>query len=118
VAVLLAEVLRHPESTGAPRPAELDYIRRTSRHEAVKVPWTRCCVIARSGRSSSASSSPIRCGGSILFWLPSYLDASAAESARAAGIGVDLHGSSVGSILGGWLSGTLIKRGWPSARRA
>ena len=49
-----------------------------------------------------------------LFWLPSYLDRERGQNPLNAGLWVAViyTGSSVGSILGGWLSGTLMKRGW------
>jgi ACS family hexuronate transporter-like MFS transporter len=50
-----------------------------------------------------------------LFWLPSYLDRERGQNPLNAGIWVAViyTGSSIGSILGGWLSSTLMKRGWP-----
>jgi len=50
-----------------------------------------------------------------LFWLPSYLDRERGQNPLNAGIWVAViyTGSSVGSILGGWISSTLMKRGWP-----
>jgi ACS family hexuronate transporter-like MFS transporter len=49
-----------------------------------------------------------------LFWLPDYLARERGLDALKAGfwVGVIYVGSSIGSILGGWLSGNLIKRGW------
>jgi ACS family hexuronate transporter-like MFS transporter len=49
-----------------------------------------------------------------LFWLPDYLSRERGLDALKAGfwVGVIYVGSSIGSILGGWLSGSLIKRGW------
>ncbi|HEX5161811.1 MAG TPA: MFS transporter [Steroidobacteraceae bacterium] len=50
-----------------------------------------------------------------LFWLPSYLDRERGQNPLNAGIWVAViyTGSSVGSILGGWISSALMKRGWP-----
>jgi len=50
-----------------------------------------------------------------LFWLPAYLDRERGQNPLSAGIWVAViyTGSSVGSILGGWISSTLMKRGWP-----
>jgi MFS transporter, ACS family, hexuronate transporter len=50
-----------------------------------------------------------------LFWLPSYLERERGQNPLNAGfwVAVIYTGSSVGSILGGWLSGHLMKRGWP-----
>lgn len=53
-----------------------------------------------------------------LFWLPDYLARERGQDALKAGfwVGVIYVGSSVGSIFGGWLSGSLIKRGWTVGR--
>ncbi len=49
-----------------------------------------------------------------LFWLPSYLERERGQNPLNAGLWVAViyTGSTVGSILGGWLSSALIKRGW------
>ncbi len=49
-----------------------------------------------------------------LFWLPDYLGRERGQNPLKAGfwVAVIYIGSSVGSVLGGWLSSTLIKRGW------
>jgi ACS family hexuronate transporter-like MFS transporter len=50
-----------------------------------------------------------------LFWLPSYLERERGQPPLGASIWIAVIylGSTVGSIAGGWLSGMLIKRGWP-----
>jgi ACS family hexuronate transporter-like MFS transporter len=54
----------------------------------------------------------------FLFWLPSYLERERGRNPlQSAGLVALIYlGSSVGSILGGWLSGHLTKRGWPVGR--
>jgi ACS family hexuronate transporter-like MFS transporter len=49
-----------------------------------------------------------------LFWLPDYLGRERGQNPLKAGfwVAVIYIGSSVGSVFGGWLSSTLIKRGW------
>jgi ACS family hexuronate transporter-like MFS transporter len=49
-----------------------------------------------------------------LFWLPSYLENERGQPPLGASIWIAVIylGSTVGSIAGGWLSSTLIKRGW------
>lgn len=51
----------------------------------------------------------------FLFWLPSYLERERGQNPlKSAGLVALIYlGSSVGSILGGWLSGHLTNRGWP-----
>jgi MFS transporter, ACS family, hexuronate transporter len=51
----------------------------------------------------------------FLFWLPSYLERERGQNPlRSASLLALIYtGATVGSIAGGWLSGHLIKRGWP-----
>jgi MFS transporter, ACS family, aldohexuronate transporter len=50
-----------------------------------------------------------------LFWLPSYLNKERGVSALTASVMLlyPYIAADVGSVAGGWLSGYLIKRGWP-----
>ncbi len=54
----------------------------------------------------------------FLFWLPSYLERERGQNPlKSAGLVALIYlGSSVGSIFGGWLSSTLLQRGWPVGR--
>jgi MFS transporter, ACS family, hexuronate transporter len=97
--------------------AELDYIRLglPASQQTLKLPWTTLMRYREIW--------PFLIGKLItdpvwwfyLFWLPSYLDRERGQNPLNAGIWVAViyTGSSVGSILGGWLSSTLMKRGWP-----
>lgn len=51
----------------------------------------------------------------FLFWLPSYLERERGQNPlKSAGLVALIYlGSSVGSVFGGWLSGRLVKLGWP-----
>ncbi|MDT7838594.1 MFS transporter [Aquabacterium sp. OR-4] len=51
----------------------------------------------------------------FLFWLPSYLERERGQNPlKSAGLVALIYlCSSAGSVLGGWLSGHLSKRGWP-----
>ena len=103
----------HPKRLGK---AELDYIRSDQpvSEKAIKVPWTTLVRYREIW--------PFLIGKLItdpvwwfyLFWLPSYLDRERGQNPLNAGLWVAViyTGSSVGSILGGWLSSTLMKRGW------
>lgn len=50
----------------------------------------------------------------FLYWLPSYFEKERGQNAlKSAGLLALIYtGASVGSIVGGWLSGTFINRGW------
>ena len=54
----------------------------------------------------------------FLFWLPSYLERERGQNPlKSAGLVALIYlGSSVGSIAGGWLSSSLVRRGWPIGR--
>jgi len=96
--------------------AELDFIRsdQPQAQQALKLPWTTLMRYREIW--------PFLIGKLItdpvwwfyLFWLPSYLDRERGQNPLNAGIWVAViyTGSSVGSILGGWISSTLMKRGW------
>jgi len=104
---------RHPRVSAG----ELEYIRsgQPPAEKTVKVPWT---VLLR-----YRAIWPFVLGKLItdpvwwfyLFWLPSYLETERHQPALGASIYIAYiyAGSSVGSILGGWLSSHLMKRGWP-----
>jgi len=105
-----------PEKNARLGAAELAYIKAgiPPATESVKVPWP---VLLRRREIW-----PFLIGKFItdpvwwfyLFWLPDYLARERHLDALKAGfwVGVIYIGSSIGSILGGWLSGHLIKRGW------
>lgn len=106
-----------PEHQSRLGQAELDYIRsdQPQGQKALKLHWTTLMRYREIW--------PFLIGKLItdpvwwfyLFWLPSYLDRERGQNPLNAGIWVAViyTGSSVGSILGGWLSSTLMKRGWP-----
>jgi ACS family hexuronate transporter-like MFS transporter len=49
-----------------------------------------------------------------IFWLPSYLEQDRGFSLKQIGIfaGIPPFAASLGSVIGGWLSGSWMKRGW------
>jgi MFS transporter, ACS family, hexuronate transporter len=106
-----------PEKHPSLKPAELEYIKAglPPATQSVKVPWHMLLRYREIW--------PFLIGKFItdpvwwfyLFWLPSYLERERGQNPLNAGfwVAVIYTGSSVGSILGGWLSGHLMKRGWP-----
>ena len=106
-----------PEHQSRLGQSELAYIRsdQPQAQKALKLPWTTLMRYREIW--------PFLIGKLItdpvwwfyLFWLPSYLDRERGQNPLNAGIWVAViyTGSSVGSILGGWISSTLMKRGWP-----
>jgi ACS family hexuronate transporter-like MFS transporter len=105
-----------PEKNPKVSAAELAYINagQTASEKSMKVPWT---VLLRYREIW-----PFLIGKFItdpvwwfyLFWLPSYLERERGQDPLKSAllIGVIYTGSSVGSILGGWFSGYLMRRGW------
>jgi ACS family hexuronate transporter-like MFS transporter len=105
-----------PEQSARVGAAELEYIQsgKPPAEKAMKVPWTALLRFREIW--------PFLIGKLItdpvwwfyLFWLPSYLERERGQNPlkSAVLIGVIYTGSSVGSILGGWLSGFLMRRGW------
>jgi len=95
---------------------ELDYIRsdQPQAQKAIKLPWTTLMRYREIW--------PFLIGKLItdpvwwfyLFWLPSYLERERGQNPLNAAVWVAViyTGSTVGSVLGGWISSTLIKRGW------
>ncbi|HET9475360.1 MAG TPA: MFS transporter [Steroidobacteraceae bacterium] len=106
-----------PESSKRVRTPELEYIRggQPPAEKSLKVPWT---LLLR-----YRDIWPFLIGKLItdpvwwfyLFWLPSYLENERDQPPLGASIWIAVIylGSTIGSVLGGWLSSSLIKRGWP-----
>lgn len=97
--------------------AELEYIHAglPPVGEAVKVPWTALLRYREIWPFIIGKFITDPVWWFFLFWLPSYLERERGMNplSSALWIGVIYTGSSIGSILGGWLSGAFIKRGWP-----
>ncbi len=95
-------------------PAELDHIRSDPPDPPVKIPWrhllrhraTWAFVVGK------AMTDPVWLF--YLFWLPKFLDEN--WGVELAGLALPLIviyvAADVGSVAGGWLSSSLIKRGW------
>src|SRR5690349_12686328 len=105
-----------PEHQSRLGQAELEYIRsdQPQAQKALKLHWTTLMRYREIW--------PFLIGKLItdpvwwfyLFWLPDYLGRERGQNPLNAGfwVAVIYIGSSVGSVFGGWLSSTLIKRGW------
>ena len=106
-----------PEKHKGVNAAELEFIRsgQPLTEKAVKVPWTSLLRYREIWPFIIGKFITDPVWWFFLFWLPSYLEKERGQNplASAGWIGVIYTGSSIGSILGGWLSGSLIKRGWP-----
>lgn len=99
---------------------ELAHIRagQAPQQQAVKLPWTALLRFKAIWPFLTAKLLTDPVWWFFLFWLPSYLERERGQNPlKSAGLVALIYlGSSVGSIFGGWLSSTLLKRGWPVGR--
>lgn len=96
--------------------AELEYIRsgQQAGERSVKLPWSALVRYRQIWPFLIGKFLTDPVWWFYLFWLPTYLNAERGQNLlKSAGLMAIIYtGSSVGSILGGWLSGFLIRRGW------
>ena len=111
---------RHPRVT----PAELEYIQagQPPVEKTLHLPWTMLLRYREVWPFLIGKMLTDPVWWFYLFWLPSYLERERGQNPLKSALLLALiyTGSSVGSILGGWVSGFLIRRGWTvgSARMA
>lgn len=107
---------RHPHVSAQ----ELAHIQagQPAREESTKLPWTALLRFKAIWPFLTAKLLTDPVWWFFLFWLPSYLERERGQNplASAGLVALIYLGSSVGSILGGWFSSTLVKRGWPVGR--
>ena len=107
-------IYRRPQEHPRLSPSELRYIQSDPAESAIKIPWidllphrqTWAFVIGK------FMTDPI--WWFYLFWLPKYLNATHGLTLTKLGpplVAVYIS-SDIGSVAGGWLSSSLIKRGW------
>ena len=109
-----------PEQHRGVSAQELVHIRagQPVQEAAVKLPWTALLRFKAIWPFLTAKLLTDPVWWFFLFWLPSYLERERGQNPlKSAGLVALIYlGSSVGSIAGGWLSSTLVKRGWPVGR--
>lgn len=107
---------RHPRVSAG----ELAHIQagQPAREESTKLPWTALLRFKAIWPFLIGKLLTDPVWWFFLFWLPSYLERERGQNplASAGLVALIYLGSSVGSILGGWLSSMLVKRGWPVGR--
>ena len=105
-----------PETHPRVGKAELDYIRsgQPGAQVATKLPWAAMVRYRQIWPFLIGKFLTDPVWWFYLFWLPSYLSRERGQDLlKSAGLMAVIYtGSSIGSILGGWLSGYLIRRGW------
>ena len=112
--VLWIVVYRRPRESKSLSAAELAYIERDAADPAAKVPWRRLIGRRETWAFSIGKFLTDPVWWMFLFWLPDFL-------VKRHGLDLKTFGppliviyilSDLGSIAGGWLSSTLIHRGW------
>ena len=107
---------RHPRLS----PAELDYIQsgKPVVEKALHLPWTSLLRYRQVWPFLIGKMLTDPVWWFYLFWLPSYLERERGQNPLKSALllAVIYTGSSVGSILGGWVSGFLMRQGWTVGR--
>lgn len=105
---------RSPERHPRVSPAELAYIQSDPPDRTLSVPWARLFPVRETWAFSVAKFLTDPVWWFFLFWLPKYLQ----ETFGLTLSGVMLptlvvyNASAIGSVGAGWISGSLMKRGW------
>eukprot|EP01031_Cornospumella_fuschlensis_P051490 gene51490-62966_t len=111
-------VYKRPDEHSKVTPEELAYIAQDAPDPAHKIGWLKLLTVRETWAYALGKFLIDPIWWFFLFWLPSYLERERGQNPlKSAGLVALIYlGSSVGSILGGWLSSTLVKRGWPIGR--
>jgi ACS family hexuronate transporter-like MFS transporter len=112
--VLWLWLYQRPEEDQNLTPAEFSYIRSDPQESEAKVPWARLLPYRQTWAFAVGKFLTDPIWWVWLFWLPPFLkDAYGLDITK---LGLPLiviyNFATIGSIGGGWLSGSLIKRGW------
>ena len=107
-------VYRSPEEHKSITGAEFEYIRSDRAEPAAKIPWARLLPHKELWAIAIGKFMTDPIWWLFLFWVPDFLNRRHGLSLLALGppLVVIYSGATVGSLLGGWLSGSLLKRGW------
>jgi len=105
---------RRPEEHPSISKAELDYIQSDVEEPVVAVPWSRLLPHRQTWAFSIAKFMTDPIWWLYLFWLPDFLHKRHNLNLKDFGppLVVVYLLADIGSIGGGWLSSSLIKRGW------
>jgi ACS family hexuronate transporter-like MFS transporter len=107
-------VYRKPEEHPKLSPAELAYIQSDPAEPTTRIPWGRLIPHRQTWAFAIGKFLTDPIWWVYLFWLPKFLNTNYGLNITQIGLPlvVIYVAADVGSIGGGWLSGTLIKRGW------
>ena len=106
-------IYRKPEDHRGVSKAELDYIRSDPQEPAGKTKWVRLFPLRQTWAFAMGKFLTDPVWWFYLFWVPGFLQSK--HGLALTGIGIPIMViyliSDVGSVAGGWLSSSLIKRG-------
>ncbi len=107
-------VYRRPEEHPKLSPAEFAHIQSDPVEPTTKIPWTRLFQHRQTWAFAIGKFMTDPIWWVYLFWLPKFLHTNYGLNITQIGLPlvVIYVSADVGSIGGGWLSSTLIKRGW------
>lgn len=112
--VLWLALYHRPEKSGLVSPGELAYIQSDPPETENTVPWRTLLKLRQAWAVGLAKMFTDPIWFVYLFWMPDFLNRNLKLDLRgmALPLFVIYSGASVGSIAGGWLSSSLLKRGW------
>jgi ACS family hexuronate transporter-like MFS transporter len=107
-------IYRRPEEHPKLSRAELAYIQSDPAEPTTKIPWARLIPHRQTWAFAAGKFLTDPIWWVYLFWLPKFLNTNYGLNITQIGLPlvVIYVSADVGSIGGGWLSGSLIKRGW------
>jgi ACS family hexuronate transporter-like MFS transporter len=107
-------VYRRPEEHPKLAPAELAYIQSDPSEPTTRIPWARLLPHRQTWAFAIGKFLTDPIWWVYLFWLPKFLNTNYGLNITQIGLPlvVIYVSADIGSIGGGWLSGSLIKRGW------
>src|SRR5438067_2458965 len=107
-------VYRRPEEHPKLSRAEIAYIQSDPAEPTTKIPWARLIPHRQTWAFAAGKFLTDPIWWVYLFWLPKFLNTNYGLDITQIGLPlvVIYVSADVGSIGGGWLSGSLIKRGW------
>jgi ACS family hexuronate transporter-like MFS transporter len=105
---------RRPEQHPRLSKTELSYIQSDPPDPSVRLPWARLLPLRQTWAFALGKFMTDPFWWFYLFWVPDFLQKSYGLDLQARGLplAVIYVVASVGSVGGGWLSGSLIRRGW------
>ncbi len=105
---------RRPEECAQVSAAELAHIQSDPADEAAAIPWRTLLTLRQAWAVAAAKFFTDPIWYIYLFWLPDFLSRHLRLDLKGMSLPlfVIYTGASVGSVSGGWLSSSLLKKGW------